>query len=281
MSFRRTAITLLARSMPSLWQQRVHNPVFVIGCARSDTTLLSDLLKRHADIANWSELNDIWDPQGYPWPTSARTTPPIWIDPTAFTARWWQDTVGRQKEIRALFGAFQSVQGKLVFVNKTPLNTFRIPYLVEMFPAARFVHVVRDGRAVVHSYTVKQQIKMREFPQAYAERGLSDDFETLAVQLACFWKQNIDEVDRREQELSLTPSARLLEVTYEALCEDRDGVLATICDFLGIDPDRFHPALREVRMDNRNYKWREAFPSPLAAQITATMQPALGRKGYE
>jgi hypothetical protein len=67
MSFKRQIVTALANLMPDFWISQLHNPIFIIGTARSGTTLLVRLLGSHPDIANWSEANVIWDPTGYPY----------------------------------------------------------------------------------------------------------------------------------------------------------------------------------------------------------------------
>ncbi len=110
------------------WQKQLKNPYFLIGSGRSGTTLLAGLLGMHRDVANWSEANEILDPQWYPWRPSNQHLPPMEFGPVAFTKRWWQDAQQRQGEIRATFGAYQWLQRKSCFLNKSPFNTFRIPW---------------------------------------------------------------------------------------------------------------------------------------------------------
>lgn len=280
MSIKRRALSVLAGLMPGLWERRVRNPIFIIGCARSGTTILANLIGQHRDVINWSELNDLWDPNGFPWHRSSGETPPIWIDPVAYTARWWRDTEPRQREIRALFGAYQTLNGKPVIVNKTPLNTFRIPYLLQIFPAARFIHIIRDGRAVVNSYTRKQQYKMQTNPAAFDAAGLSSETGPLSETLAIFWQTNIDEVDRQDAALKLSEQGMLLTCTYEALCANPREELAAVARYMGVDPARFDPAVYEVPLRNQNHKWRESFTDAEAARLTELMEPALSNKGY-
>ena len=37
------------------------------------------------------------------------------------------------------------------WIDQTPANTLVVDRLAEMFPGARFLHILRDGRRVVHS----------------------------------------------------------------------------------------------------------------------------------
>lgn len=280
MGFKRQMLLRVAGAAPGFWSSQLRNPVFVIGCARSGTTLLNDLMARHRDIAALSEANDVWDPSGYPWHRSARETPPIWLDPAAHTARWWRDAQPRQREIRAIFGVYQALLRKPVFLNKTPLNTFRLPFLLEIFPQARFVHLVRDGRAVTYSYTRKQGKAIQQYPDAYAGLGMDHSSEALALQLAAFWRQNIEEIERQDAALELQARGRLLTIAYRDLCADVSDTLAQISDFIGVDPARFHQDTWQVKVNNRNTKWQSAWSDTTQDRIVAQMEPTLSQWGY-
>jgi hypothetical protein len=274
-------LTALARAFPSYWAGKLRNPVFLIGCARSGTTLLTELLSCHSDVLNFSEANDVWDPSGYPWWRSRRETPPIWADPRAFTERWWRDARPRRQEIAATFGARQWLSRKECFLNKTPLNTFRVPYLLEMFPDARFIHIVRDGRATVSSYALKETKKIEAGAGVYQEYGVADSFEDLVLRLALFWKENVDEVARWNRELRLSEREKLLELTYEQLCADKTGVLRRVCDYLKLSPARFSPDVLKVEVSNQNHKWRTQLDETLVARMLSVMGPTLAALGYD
>jgi hypothetical protein len=280
MDVKKAGLEMVIGVSPEFWARRLRNPVFIIGCARSGTTLLSDLFRYHRDIANLSEANHIWDPRGYPWDESTGETAPIWIDPVGYTARWWRDMQDHQREIRARFGAYQWVLRKPVFVNKTPLNTFRLPHLFQMFPEAKLIHVVRDGRAVVQSYTARMEKDIQRKPEPYRRLGLDFSREALALQLAWFWQANLDEVSLQDEKLGLMSSGKMMEITYEALCADVQGTLAHLCPFMGLKAGRFRPEMRQMDVTAQNHKWREAFDADLIAQISERMQPALARWGY-
>jgi Sulfotransferase family len=272
---------LLAGCFPGFFAQRLRNPVFIIGCARSGTTFLTSLLSLHRDVDNWSEANEIWDPGGHPWHLSHRETLPLVFDPVSFTNRWWRDAQPRQKQLRAIFGAYQWLSRKPYFLNKAPSNTFRIPNLLRMFPEARFIHLVRDGRAVGYSYALKEYVKMQEAPDSYQAMGLQISFEDLAVQLGTFWKKNIEEVDRQNEALELTRKGILIELTYEELCNNTGEVLSRICRYLGLETSRFAPALKqELRVTTRNQKWQQALDAHLITRMVTAMEPVLTAKGY-
>lgn len=280
MGLRRRALLALAGLAPDYWASRLQNPLFIVGVARSGTTLLNDLLAQHNDIAVLSEANDLWDPSGYPWNTSRHSSPPVWLDSDAYTERWWADAKPRATLIRAVFGVYQTLLHKPYFLNKTPLNTNRIGHLLDIFPDARFIHLVRDGRAVVRSYTGKVYPKVQMKPEPYQQYNVEVDEDFIAERLAEFWKRSLVDVQAADEQFNLTGQNRLIELTYEALCDDMRGTLTQLCEFIGIDPGQFHPDVWDTQAINQNHKWREAFTPDMAARLVESMQPQLKNKGY-
>jgi hypothetical protein len=53
--------------------------------------------------------------------------------------------------IRRKFNQMRIAQGKPRFCEKTPANEMRLPFVLEVFPDAKLIHVVRDGRQVAVS----------------------------------------------------------------------------------------------------------------------------------
>jgi hypothetical protein len=253
--------------------------VFIIGCSRSGKSILGRLLDRHRDVAELSEANNIWDPTGYPWYASGQETPPIWVDPEAYTRRWWRDTRSQQQAIRATFGAYLFIRRKRVFLNNTGFNTFRIPYLLEMFPDARLLHIARDGRAVVHSYARKVCQKIQEHSDPYEMLGIDLSDRNVSMQIASYWRACLEEVARQDQALGLSQAGLLMELSYEELCADMRGTLTRVCEYLNLDVKRFSPRVWDIELSNQNHQWHE-MDGGLLDEIVARMEPALHQKGY-
>jgi hypothetical protein len=278
--FRRNVLIALANSAPEFWTSRLRNPLFIIGCARSGTTMLERLLARHRDVADWSEANMLWDPVGYYWSMSRRETPPLWVDPYAFIGRWRKENALRGVEIRAAFGMFQTVTGKAFLLNKNPQNLFRIPDVLALFPEARFVHIVRDGRAVVNSNLSRMTRKLTKWPEFYHFAGIDYSREELALRMSAFWRVAMLEVEAQDAGLNLKKQGRLIEIQYETLCDDRAGTLRAVCDLTGLDADRFRPGVWNMEVDSRNFKWKQNFEPELLSKMEAAMRPKLAEWGY-
>lgn len=117
--------------------------VFLLGFPRSGTTLLEQVLASHPEVEALEERDTLADvaqvfgqrPEGL---AALSAAPQAEI--TRLRAAYWQ-RVGRE-------GA--RVNGK-VFVDKMPLNTFRLPMIAKLFPDAKVLFARRDPRDVVLS----------------------------------------------------------------------------------------------------------------------------------
>lgn len=272
---------VLASTFPEYYSQSLQNPVFLIGCFRSGTSLLAHLLGLHRDIADWSEANEVLDPVWYPWRPENQERYPLEYDPYTFTKQWWHDMAPRQQEIRAKFGAYQWLRGKSTLLNKSPYNTFRLPQLLEIFPKARFIHIYRDGRAVAFSHAKKltEDDKLREWPEPQ-QTTFSQSFDELVVWMSSFWKLCLEEVEKQDETLNLTNSGRMMTLTYESLCADSEEQLDQICRFINVDPNRFLPHLEREQVTKQNHKWKERLDKRLVSRMVAEMEPALSQYNY-
>jgi hypothetical protein len=274
---RESVCLVLGRLFPGWADGQLRNPVLLIGVARSGTTVLADLLGTHPQVANWSELNHLWDPRGYPWEASDHSRPPDWADPHAFVRAWWSDTPPEyRRAIRRALGVYQAFARRPVLLNKSPMHTFRVTQMLEMIPEARFVYLVRDGRAVVNSYAGKIAPKIQTLPEAYRNKGLDLSFDELVLALARHWA----EAQRQyNQYKGCLRADQLLAVRYEDLCAQPRQVLGSMMQFMGVAPEKFDWSRTKVLAD-RNDQWRNALPEALRREAQAIMADGLSQWGY-
>jgi hypothetical protein len=110
----------------------VSNQVFVVGSGRSGTTLIGDILDLHPQICRWYEPYFIMDHHFRHALNDCRT------------AMEANDEV-KQQIINA-FEGYRRRRGCQIIVDKSPRNSLKIPFLLAIFPKAKFIHVLRDGR---------------------------------------------------------------------------------------------------------------------------------------
>ena len=119
----------------------MQNKAFIVGSPRSGTTLMGCILDEHPEIAHWYE--------------------PVFVIDKFFKnalddIRLMEDATPKVKNyIRQEFAYFQRHTHKLLVVDKNPLNSFKTEFLHEIFPEAKFIHMLRDGRDSTHSIHVE------------------------------------------------------------------------------------------------------------------------------
>lgn len=119
--------------------------IFIVGSPRSGTTILGNILGCHKDIAEWIEPYFIWDKYFRIAKNDVRVAAdarPLIIDYI-------------QKE----FKRYCKKTGCKVIVDKSPRNSLKIPFIRQIFPDARFIHIIRDGRDTTLS--INKQWKRR------------------------------------------------------------------------------------------------------------------------
>lgn len=195
------------------------SPVFIGGAPRSGTTLLRTMLDTHSQIASGPELHlaaalarphraGRWQQlekelRGYPWWTSiALPKPP-------------RNLASRRRLAEQLMAAYLARTGKPRWADKSPSNVFHVELLRELFPEARFILCVRDGRDAVCSLLATQWYRPRLVPRH------------LAAMLQ--WVVAARATRRGAERLG----SQCLDVRYEDLVRDPERTLRRVLEFLG------------------------------------------------
>jgi hypothetical protein len=220
------------------------NPyLFLTGCTRSGTTLLQRMLDHHGDLAVSNDTHVIPrvlmskrpDPE---WPLSEDLIEEV-------TAYKYFSKLGFDKEetrriasttntfvgfVQALFDEFARRQGKMLAGEKDPEYVRRLPFLHRLFPAARMVHIIRDGRDVALS-TLDWVT-----PARFLGRLPLWHEEPVAV-CALWWRRQVLAGIQGGEEVG---SDRYREVRYEELVREPEAVLPRLAEFLDLT---FDPAM--------------------------------------
>jgi hypothetical protein len=214
------------------------NPyLFLVGVARSGTTLLQRMLNSHPQLVVSNDpafthvplrgLPDGEDPaltaqlveSTLALRTFARLGLPIAAAREAAAgARTWSEFV------TGVYDALARKEGKPLAGEKMARYVTHLRSLAALFPEARFVHIVRDGRDVALS----------NLQWAHEQRGpgrLSLWKEEPVAVSALSWRWMVDAGVRDGAVLG---SARYHEVRYEDLVERPAEVLGRLSSFLGL-----------------------------------------------
>jgi len=276
------------------------NPsVFVVGCPRSGTTLLRRMLDAHPQLAMTRETH--WLTRVYAHRIGLRsdgTVAPDLLDRLLEDRRFRRMEVDVQRLRRLVTGAepvsyarfvtcvfdlYAERHGKPLAGDKTPGYVRKVALLAELWPWARFVHIVRDGRDVCLSLADWR-------PEQFARRlptWRDDQVSTAALWWA--WTARLG----RDAALG---AERYREVHYEALVADPSGECRALCRFLGLreEPDamtRFHerrPAAATAPGADNPWRaatpglrdWRSQMPAGDVERFEAAAGDALEEFGY-
>ena len=275
----------------------VDRPTFIIGCPRSGTTIFAELVSSHPffawpsqyvnrfskmlGLAALSRVYDmpfvgewLWRHPGMrfvPHPVEAwhlfrsldeafypmpRSSPEV-------QAELGQASAEVSARFRRAVCLLQRYQHKHRFVAKYT-NKPRVRYLSSIFPDAKFLHILRDGRAVVHSLRQKalqegwmlpdERMRwMDVFPSEWKETILKSD-DPLVAFLACYSCHIVERIERQLAEIS--PDRRMT-IRYEQFVTEPIPTFRRVCAFVDVPwSPRFGRLVRAKRLTNRDYKWK-------------------------
>ena len=150
--------------------------------------------------------------------------------------------------------------GTDLWVDQTPTNFRRARRLLRMFPTARFVHLVRDGRAVAASLLP-------------LDWGPND-----SLHAAQFWMARCALGLAAELELGET---RVLRVRYEDVLQEPETSLRRIADFAGVDYEPGMAAGGGYRPTRYHERQHHLVGQPPDRSRSVGWQQALSRRQVE
>jgi len=162
----------------------------------------------------------------------------------------------------------------------------RIGFLSEIFDDARFIHVMRDGRAVANSMLNVYFWQGWKGPQNWGWGELSPTQEeewkehgqTFVVLAAIQWKILMDAMEKAKSTIS---SERFLEITYENLCSDPVGQFQKVTQFCELEwTGRFERQIRKYQPRNSNDKFKYDLTAKQQSDLEEVLSDYLIRYGY-
>lgn len=199
--------------------------IFVVGAPRSGTTLLQDRISRHSQL--WSVAAET----GFFARDNVWRRGPRWkgLRGDAFRQTPWLGG-----DLVAQFDAFVEAARKIsdagdkTFVEKSPHHVLQLDFLVDRFPEARFVNIVRDPRACYASSKDHENIQQKT-PDSFV----------------AYWKRSLD------ARLKVGAHPNVHDVLYQELVSAPEDTMTGIMAFIGLpfEPDQLGGA--DAGQDNR------------------------------
>lgn len=195
-------------------------PVFIVGSPRSGTTWLQLLLAQFDAVATAQETHLF---SRYLGPVLSRWDESL-EEATGLHTVLGEDTFVaccRQFAVATLEAILQSKPGATIAVEKTPGHVFHIASISTLLPEARFLHILRDPRAVASSLLRVSE----EWGTGWAP--------THARDAARLWERHVEAGRRAGAELG----SAYREVRYEELCSDPVESLRGLATWSGVETD--------------------------------------------
>ena len=278
------------------------NPfVFIVGCPRSGTTLLRRIVSAHPQIvitpeAHWIPL---WFEQRRGLTPDGLITPDL-VSELLADNKFALFELGREALmsladggqpisyaafVTGIFDLYGEARGKKVVGNKTPDSARRIHTLHALWPEARFVHLIRDGRDVALSLMNWPSVRSKK-PGTFPT-WKDDPVSTAAL----WWELNV----RRGREAVEALGPELYrELRYESLVAHPAQECAALCEFLDLEYDKtmlnYHETFSaeagpEVVHDRQPIasglrNWRAQMPANDVERFEAAVGTLLDELGY-
>lgn len=278
-------------------------PIFVIGAGRSGTTLFFDMLTRHPAFGFFTNYDDIlattplfgvsrplfenalWQMLGARknWKTVNDYSSILPRKTEAY--RFWEKYCGRDFTHGYLWNVSPSqktahvIREKICWITRLQRRQIfaakmtgpgRISYLRAIFPKAKFIHLVRDPRAQVHSTMSvgfwkagdgdKSLWWSSDVPECYqAYLTAAEQSRNPLILAIAQWRSVVGSL--RMEAAHILPPHDFMELSYESLVADPIPRIVETWERLGLlsDHDSLASLLSvQVRRDN-NLKWKRDF----------------------
>lgn len=209
------------------------SPIFILGAQRSGTTLLRLLVNSHSKIAI-PEEGGFWMPLLRKYGSKhgrllsdheiksiikyIRTSDQfkLWLinADEYFENIIMGNNISFSDFMYGLYHEYAVSQNKDVWGDKTPSFFRMIPEISKIFPNAKFIHIIRDGRDLFLSW-----------------RKIDPTKKNISV-VALEW---LYKVKKANDDLNRFCKDRFISIRYEDLVQDPEKNINEVCKFIGID----------------------------------------------
>jgi hypothetical protein len=280
----------------------IEKPIFILGAPRSGTTWLGKAFDQHPDLACWAEISNIWM-----WGNTQKTNDQLTENDLNPKIKGY---------IQKRFSDYLEKYQKKRICDKTPRNCLRISFIQAVFPDAKIIMVLRDGRSVINS-TKKELNRPKTVPwkEAYSRlkevpvwewsvflpRITSRLKRMLGIPLDYWgarppgWQEWVNQYSREAllakqwsetMEIAIAEGRKLppenyLEIRYEDLVSSPQEKIQEIANFAELDsPEPIINYARSTADPSRTNKWKDSLDPNILQEIKEIMEPTMSKLGY-
>lgn len=245
------------------------NLVFLVGCYNSGTTILRDILRSHPDVSGMPRegvrFTDVFpDMQEGGWVRMAYANRHL--------EQASVDVLTARRKLSKDWGYWYSGSG--LFLEKSITHAYRVDFLREVFPAAKFIFLARDG------YCSTEGVLRRAKPQGDAAKVVGSEYSASLV--AKQW------VDINQKILKNKDADGSYFLKFEDFIKRPEEKLSELFGFLDLDDSCLEASEGIVVLGGKkfhildpNAASRKRFPRAQLREFNEVAGPMLGLLGYE
>jgi omega-hydroxy-beta-dihydromenaquinone-9 sulfotransferase len=289
----------------------ITKPIFIVGTGRCGSTAFHRLLARHPQLMWLSGFAEQFPyrPAWNRWAVTAAGNPLLRglfggrIRPGENYGFWYKHAYGFaepgrdltpadvtprvRRQVRGVVEAMLTRKRSRMLVKLTGWS--RIGFLHEIFDDAKFIHIVRDGRAVASSLLHIGSWQWRGWygPSSWRYGPLpAEDHAAWEASNRSFvalaglqWKIHSRAVEAARQ--TLDPK-NFLEVKYETFCEQPLETCRRVLEFAELQPFAgFDRQVKAASIKDMSSRWRDDLSPEQQALLTGLLREDLLRYGYD
>jgi hypothetical protein len=290
---------------------KITKPIFIVGTGRCGSTALHRLLGLHPNVMWLSGLAEEFPrkPRWNRWAVTAMGSPVLRkmfgkrIKPGENYGFWYTHAYGFAEPGRDLLRTDVTPRvKKQMHAALEPMLTSRrsrllikltgwprLGFLNEVFEDAKFIHIVRDGRAVASSLLHVNSWQWRGWYGPYSwrygplpaeDQAAWERHDRSFVALAGLqWKIHTRALEVARQKVD---PKQFLEIQYETFCEQTLETCRRVVEFAELpeSPD-FEQEVRAASIKDMSTRWRSDLSGEQQAMLTDLLREDLLRYGYD
>ena len=225
--------------------------IFVVGNSRSGTTMMGRILGKHPDIYTFGELHFFGQLCAPPFSSELRKANAAKLaaelycvqqegyrthgNPHRFLKEaqvFLNDLTSYPETPALLFSAFlqreATKNGKTIPCDQTPRNVFYIKDILELYPKARIINMIRDPRDVLLSQKRKWKRRFLGGSDMPMKETFRDWINYHPITISHIWRTAVTAADQFIQH------ERVISIYFEELLAHPETTVKSVCDFAGI-----------------------------------------------